>query len=92
MNDESTNGKGGFVGVVVVDAFGSKVTGEDAAVGGEAGNGDADVVVDLEDLLLVGGEFGVSLVDACQHDVGFGSEADSGGTLFDCLHGVLHLE
>lgn len=76
----------------MVDALGAHVPGEDAAVGGEAGDGDADVVVDLEDLLLVGGELVVGLVDAGQDDVGPGSEADRGGALLHGLHGVLHLE
>lgn len=35
---------------------------EDTGVGGEAGDGDAEVVIDADDFLLVGGEFfGVSL-------------------------------
>jgi len=35
---------------------------EDAGIGGEAGDGDTEVVIDADDFLLVGGEFfGVSL-------------------------------
>lgn len=92
MNNEAADGKRRFVGVVVVDAFGSHVAGENTAVGRETGNGDTDVVVDLEDLLLVGGELGIGLVDAGQHDVGLGSEPNRRRALLDGFHGVLHLE
>jgi hypothetical protein len=66
--------------------------GEDSAVSGEAGDGDADVVVSAEDLALVGGEFGGGLVDGGEDGVGRGAEADGGGALLDGLHGVLDLE
>lgn len=92
LNNKSADGKGRFVGVVVVDTFGSHVSGENTAVGGETGNGDADVVINLEDLLLVGRELGIGLVDAGQHNVGLGSEPYRRRALLHGLHGVLHLE
>lgn len=92
LDDEATDGERGLIGEAVIDALGAHVTGEDAAIGGEAGDGDADVVVDLEDLLLVGGELGVGLVDAGQHHVGLGSEADRRRPLLHRLHRVLNLE
>jgi len=92
LNDESADGQRGLVGVVIVDALGAHVPGEDAAVGSEAGDGDADVVVDLEDLLLVRGEFGVGLVDACENHVRLGSETDRRRALLHRLHRILHLE
>ena len=92
LNDESADGERGLVGVVIVDALGSHVAREDAAVGSEAGDGDADVVVNFEDLLLVRGEFGVGLVDACENHVRLGSETDRRRALLHRLHRVLHLE
>jgi hypothetical protein len=76
----------------VVDALGSEEPGEDAAVGGEAGEHDPRVLGDAEDLALVGGELGGGLVDGGEDGVGAGPEADAGGSLLDGLHGVLHLE
>lgn len=66
--------------------------GEDTAVCGEAGDGDADMVVCSEDLALVGSEVGGSLVDGGEDGVRGGAEANGGGALLDGLHGVLHLE
>lgn len=73
MNDKSSNGKRRLVGVVIVDTLGSHVAREDATISGETGNGDADVVIDLEDLLLVRRKLGVGLVYACQDHVCLGS-------------------
>jgi len=42
----------------VIETFISHVFGEGARVSGETGNADANVVVDGEDLFLVGGQFG----------------------------------
>lgn len=92
LNYETTNGKRRLIGKAVIDALVAHVPGEHAAVGGEASNGDAYVVVDLENLLLVGRELGAGLVDACQDDVGLGSEADRGRALLHRLHRVLHLK
>ena len=50
------------------------------------------MVVDLEDLLLVRRELGVSLVDTSQDDVSLGSEANGSRPLLHGFHGVLHLK
>lgn len=92
LNNESADWKRRFVGVVVVDALGSHVAGENSAVGGETSNGDADVVIDLEDLLLVRRELGIGLVYTGQYHMGLGSEPYGGRTLLHGFHGVLHLE
>lgn len=65
---------------------------EYAPVGGEAGDGDTDVIVGAEDLALVGGEVRGGLVDGGENGVGARAEADGGGALLDGLHGVLDLE
>jgi len=92
LNDESADGKRGLVRIVIVDALGPYVAGKDADVGSEVGDGDADVVVDLEDLLLVRGEFKVGLVDACENYVRLGSETDRCRSLLHRLHRILHQE
>lgn len=76
----------------MVDALVAEVAGKNTAVRGETGDGHADVVVNLEDLALMGGEVGGGLVDGGEDDVGGGAKADGGGPLLDGLHGVLHLE
>jgi len=58
VRHEAGRGKGRSVDVFVIEAFVSHVFGERAGVGGEAGNADADVIVDGEDFLLVGGKLG----------------------------------
>ena len=92
LDDEATDGERGLVREAVVDALGAHIAREDAAIGREASDGDADVVVDLEDLLLVGGELGVGLVNAGQHHVRLGSEPDRRRPLLHRLHRVLNLE
>lgn len=76
----------------MVDALVAEEAGEDAAVGGEAGERDPGVVGDAEDLALVGGELVGGLVGGGEDGVGGGAEADAGRALLHRLHGVLHLE
>lgn len=59
-------------------------------MGGEAGNGDGDVIVNLEILLLVGGELQPGLVDAGEDSMGPPPEADGVRALLDGFHGILH--
>lgn len=54
LDDQSAYGEGRLIDEVVIDALGPEISGKDAAVGGEPRDGDPDVVVDLEDLPLVG--------------------------------------
>lgn len=91
-DDEARDGEGGLVDEGVVDAFVAEIAGEHASVSGETSDGDTDVVVDLEDLALVGREVRGGLVDGGENDVGGGAEADGGSPLLDGLHGVFYLE
>lgn len=60
--DDSFEGDGAAVGEARGEGLLLHVVGEDAGIGGEAGESDAQVLVDGDDLLLVGGEFfGVAL-------------------------------
>ena len=62
---EPGDGEGRVVDEGVVDALVAEEPGEDAAVGGEAREGDPRVVGDAEDLALVGGELVGGLVGGC---------------------------
>ena len=53
----------------MVDALVAHVAHEDAAVGGEPRDRDAEVVVDLEDLALVGRELRLAALERREHDV-----------------------
>ncbi|KAL6133258.1 hypothetical protein ACLB2K_065495 [Fragaria x ananassa] len=92
LNDESSDGKRRLISVVVIDALGSHVVLQSTAFSSESDNGDADVVVDLENLLLVRRELGVGLVDACHDHVGLRSEANCHRALLHVLHGLVDLE
>ena len=61
LNNESTNGERRLVSEGVIKDLRLHVPGENTNAGGESGNGNANVVVDLEDLLLVRGELGIGL-------------------------------
>ena len=56
VSDEPGDGERRLVDELVVEALVPHVAAEDAPVRDQARHRDADVVVDLEDLLLVGGE------------------------------------
>jgi hypothetical protein len=59
---EALEGDGAAVGEARGQGLLFHEVGEDASVGGEAGEGEAEVFVDGDDFLLVGGEFfGVAL-------------------------------
>ena len=92
LDDQSPNRKWRLICKAVVNTLVPHVPREDASVSGEAGDGDADVVVDFEDLLLVRRQLGVSLVNASQDHVSLRSEPDRRRALFHSFHCVLHLE
>lgn len=64
LNYETTDRKRRFISVAVIDTLRSHIARKNASIRSKAGNGDADVIVDFEDLLLVRGEFRVGLIDA----------------------------
>lgn len=92
LNDEAADWELGLVCVEIVDALIAHVAGEDAAVSGEAGDSDSNMIVNLEDLLLVRGKFGVGLVYACQHHMALRSQPYRSRALLHRLHSILHLE
>ena len=57
----------------------------------EAGNGDTNMVVDLEDLLLVRGELRRGAFECCEDGMGLGAKAHTRASLLHCLTGVLNL-
>lgn len=60
--DDAFDGDGAAVGHFGGERLAFHEVCEDAGVGGEAGEGDAEVVIDVDDFLLVGGEvFCISL-------------------------------
>ena len=63
LNDQSTNKKRWLISEAVIDAFKSYIPREDSAIKGETGDSYSNMITDLEDLLLVKRELGVSLVD-----------------------------
>mmetsp|Transcript_32538 Transcript_32538/g.68747 ORF Transcript_32538/g.68747 Transcript_32538/m.68747 type:complete len:221 (-) Transcript_32538:94-756(-) len=89
---EASGGHGRAVDVLVIEALVAHPFGEGAGVGGEAGDADAEVIVDFEDFLLVRGEFGDGALEGADDGVGGGAEGDAGGALFDGFHGVFHLK
>mmetsp|Transcript_44677 Transcript_44677/g.95070 ORF Transcript_44677/g.95070 Transcript_44677/m.95070 type:complete len:295 (-) Transcript_44677:81-965(-) len=89
---EPPRGHGRAVDVLVVEALVPHPLGEGARVGGEAGDAHGDVIVDLEYLLLVGGQLGHGALERADDRVGVGAEGDARGSLLHGLHGVLHLE
>lgn len=61
--DECADGHGAAVRQSVAEALLFHEVGEDAGVGGQTGDSDADVFVNVEEFLVVGGEFfGVALL------------------------------
>ena len=92
LNNKSTDGKRRLIVIAIVDALGSHIARENSAISGKASNGESDVIINLEDLLLVRRKLGISLIDASQNHMGFRSESYCSGTLLHGLHRVLDLE
>ena len=87
------NWKGGLVHELVVQALVPHVTAQDPAICDEPGDRDADVVVDLKDLLLVRREVRVlGELESGDHSVRLVPDAHRASALLHGLHGVLHLE
>ena len=82
----------GPVRVLVVKRLRAQVLADEAAVRRESRKTEAQVLVDLVDLLLVLRKLGWGPVECCQDRVGRGTKAYAQGTLLDRLHCVLDLE
>mmetsp|Transcript_9986 Transcript_9986/g.18569 ORF Transcript_9986/g.18569 Transcript_9986/m.18569 type:complete len:202 (+) Transcript_9986:471-1076(+) len=92
IRHQPPGGQGRPVHVLVIQTLVPHPLGQSPRIGRETGDADADVVVDVEDLLLVGGEFGDGAFEGADDGVGGGAEGDAGGALFDGFHGVFDLE
>ena len=91
-DDETGDGEGRLVDERVINALVTQVTAEHPSVGGETSDGNADVIVDFEDLALVRRQLRRRLVHGGQHDVAFRPETHGRRSLLHGLHCVLHLE
>ena len=80
-----------IVRVPVVDALCPHVLREHARVGNKAGDGDADMIVNLEDLLLVGRELAARALQRRHDRVFIRSKPDRCAALLHCLESVLNL-
>ena len=80
-----------IVRVPVVDALCPHVLREHARVGNKAGDGDADMIVNLEDLLLVGRELAARALQRRHDRVFIRSKPDRCAALLYCLESVLNL-
>ena len=80
------------MGVSAVHTLGPHPPGDGASISGEAGDGDSHMVIDGEDLLLVGGEVARGSLEGDQHGVSVRLQGHGGGALLHSLHGVLNLE
>ncbi len=66
----------------MIETFIPHPFGKCASIGGKAGDADAEMVVDFEYFLLVGGEFRDGPFECADDGVGGGAEGDAGGPLF----------
>ena len=64
---------------------------QDTRIRRQARNGNTDVVVNTDQLLLVRGELARRALEREQHGVRLGTDADRRRALLDCLEGVLDL-
>mmetsp|Transcript_31559 Transcript_31559/g.79823 ORF Transcript_31559/g.79823 Transcript_31559/m.79823 type:complete len:301 (+) Transcript_31559:309-1211(+) len=88
---EAADGQRGLVHKAVVDALVAHVARQDAPVRGQPRDGDAHVVVHLEDLLLVAGQLARRALERGQHHVRLAAQAHCGASLLHRLHGILDL-
>merc|ERR1740128_970146 len=79
------------MGVSAVHTLSPHPPGDGASISGEAGDGDSHMVINREDLLLVGGEVARGSLEGDQHGVSVGLQGHGGGTLLYGLHGVFNL-
>ena len=80
-----------IVRVPVVDALCPHVLREHARVGNKAGDGDTNMIVNLEDLLLVGRELAARALQRRHDRVFIRSKPDRCAALLHCLESVLNL-
>jgi len=66
--------------------------GEDSSIGGEAGEGNTEMCVDADDLLLIGTEFFCVSLESYQDGMCLADETYGSGSLLDGFEGILDLE
>jgi hypothetical protein len=92
LEDESVEWLVGAISEFVVQGFVTQVLAEHSGISSEAGDGHADVVLDLKDLILVAGQLGWQFLETAKDDKVVGAQSEADGALLDRLHGVLDLE
>merc|ERR1712087_430563 len=80
-----------LVDVPVIDTLGPHVLCEDACIRHKPSNGNADMCIHFEDLLLVRRQFRGIALKRCDQRVLIRAHANGGGPLLDRLHGILNL-
>ena len=80
------------MGISAVQALCPHPPGDGSGIRSQASDGDSNMIINGEDLLLMAGQLTGSSLQSNQHCVGVGLKADSCGTLLDSFHGILNLE
>ena len=65
--------------------------GDGPGISSQASNGDSNMVINGQDLLLMAGQLTGSSLQSNQHSVGVGLEPHCSRALLDCLHGIFNL-
>merc|ERR1719447_2228105 len=79
------------MGISAVHALRSHPPRNRTSISSKTCNGDSHMVINWENLLLMRGEVTGSSFEGNQDCVGVGFQANCGGTLLHCLHGILNL-
>jgi hypothetical protein len=79
------------MGISAVKALCPHPSGDGSGIRSQTSDGDSNMVINREDLLLMAGKLTGSSLQSNQHSVGVGLEANSCGTLLDSFHGILNL-
>ena len=90
--DEPGDGEGGVVRVSAVHTLRPHPARDGPGVRSQTSDGDTDVIIQGEDLLLVRRQITGGSFQGHQHGVRVGLQPHGGGALLHGLHGVLHLQ
>lgn len=91
VHDQSGHRIDGVVRELVVQTFLAHIATQHAGISGDSGNRDAQMGVDRDDLLLVGGQLGGGSLQGDQHGMIASLQANGGRAQFHRFHGVFHL-
>ena len=92
LENQSVDGLVVAVGELVVQRLIAHIFAEHPGVGSKTRDSHADVVINLEYLFLVAGQFRWEFLEAAEDDMGVAAESKADGSLLDGFHGVLDLE